>query len=83
MHGRPILRPSIVHFLIVVCEGPCRVLRHYKTVNIGEPMQTKNIAVVGCGFYAENHLHAWKDLGLKGASLAAVCDLCGIGEASE
>lgn len=38
-------------------------------------MQTTNIAVVGCGFYAQNHLHAWKDLELKGASLVAVCDL--------
>ena len=20
------------------------------------------VAVIGCGFYAQNHLHAWKDL---------------------
>ena len=33
------------------------------------------VAVIGCGFYAQNHLHAWKDLEKKGASLVAVCDL--------
>jgi len=25
------------------------------------------VAVIGCGFYAQNHLHAWKDLAKKGA----------------
>ena len=33
------------------------------------------VAVIGCGFYAQNHLHAWKDLAKKGAVLVAVCDL--------
>ncbi len=33
------------------------------------------IGVVGCGFYAANHLHAWSDLRPDGAELAAVCDL--------
>ncbi len=33
------------------------------------------VAVVGCGFYGQNHLHAWKDLARAGAKLAAVCDL--------
>jgi predicted dehydrogenase len=33
------------------------------------------VAVIGCGFYAQNHLHAWKDLAKKGAALVAVCDL--------
>jgi predicted dehydrogenase len=31
------------------------------------------IALVGCGFFAGNHLHAWREL--DGAALAAVCDL--------
>jgi len=31
-------------------------------------------AVVGCGFFARNHLHAWRDLAPEGAALAAVCD---------
>ncbi|WP_027168513.1 Gfo/Idh/MocA family oxidoreductase [Mesorhizobium sp. WSM3224] len=33
------------------------------------------IGVIGCGFYAQNHLHAWKDLANEGAMLAAVCDV--------
>lgn len=33
------------------------------------------IAVLGCGFYAQNHLHAWADLSAAGAELVAVCDL--------
>ena len=33
------------------------------------------IGVIGCGFYAQNHLHAWKELASQGAVLAAVCDV--------
>jgi len=33
------------------------------------------IGVVGCGFFARNHLHSWKDLAPAGADLVAVCDL--------
>jgi predicted dehydrogenase len=33
------------------------------------------IGVIGCGFYAQNHLHAWKELATDGAVLAAVCDV--------
>jgi predicted dehydrogenase len=33
------------------------------------------IGLVGCGFFALNHLHAWKDLAAEGAVLAAVCDV--------
>ena len=33
------------------------------------------IGVIGCGFYAQNHLHAWKELAPDGAVLAAVCDV--------
>ena len=28
--------------------------------------------LIGCGFYAKNHLHAWRDLGSD--ELVAVCD---------
>ena len=33
------------------------------------------VAMIGCGFYAQNHLHAWSDLRDQGAELVAVCDL--------
>ena len=33
------------------------------------------IGLIGCGFFAQNHLHAWKDLAPEGADLVAVCDL--------
>lgn len=33
------------------------------------------VAVVGCGFFAQNHLHAWQDLAKKGVELVAVCDV--------
>ena len=33
------------------------------------------VGVIGCGFYAQNHLHAWSDLRSEGAELVAVCDL--------
>jgi predicted dehydrogenase len=32
------------------------------------------IGLIGCGFYAQNHLNAWKDLHPEGAELVAVCD---------
>ena len=32
------------------------------------------IGVIGCGFYAPNHLNAWAALAAEGATLAAVCD---------
>ncbi len=32
------------------------------------------IAVIGCGFFAQNHLQGWKELRGEGAELAAVCD---------
>ena len=40
----------------------------------GEPAMTTRIGVIGCGFYAPNHLNAWAALGAEGAELAAVCD---------
>ena len=33
------------------------------------------LAVVGCGFFAQNHLHAWTDLRSKGVEIVAVCDV--------
>ena len=36
--------------------------------------KTVAVGMVGCGFYAQNHLHAWSDLGAEGAVLSAVCD---------
>jgi predicted dehydrogenase len=33
------------------------------------------VGLVGCGFFARNHLHAWKDLAAAGADLVAVCDV--------
>ena len=33
-----------------------------------------HIAVIGCGFYAQNHLNAWRDLAGSGALITAVCD---------
>lgn len=37
--------------------------------------RTVRIGVIGCGFYAQNHLNSWRDLAAEGASLAAVCDV--------
>lgn len=37
--------------------------------------KTIRIGLIGCGFYAQNHLHAWRDLRQEGAELVAVCDL--------
>ena len=33
------------------------------------------IGMIGCGFYAQNHLHAWRELHTLGTELVAVCDL--------
>lgn len=32
-------------------------------------------ALIGCGFFAQNHLHAWRDLRAEGVELVAVCDV--------
>lgn len=32
-------------------------------------------ALIGCGFFAQNHLHAWRDLRAEGVELVAVCDI--------
>ena len=36
--------------------------------------KSTNVGLIGCGFYAQNHLHAWRDLAHQGAELVAVCD---------
>jgi predicted dehydrogenase len=33
------------------------------------------LGVVGCGFIAQNHLHAWTDLKPRGVEITAVCDV--------
>ena len=33
------------------------------------------LGLIGCGFFAQNHLHAWTDLGFEGVDLVAVCDI--------
>lgn len=38
-------------------------------------MERTRVAVVGCGFFARNHLHAWKDLSARGVEVQAVCDV--------
>ncbi len=35
--------------------------------------KTKDGALIGCGFFAENHMHAWS--ALDGAQIVALCDL--------
>lgn len=37
--------------------------------------KTVRIGLIGCGFYAQNHLNAWQDLRAEGAKLVAVCDV--------
>lgn len=32
------------------------------------------VGIIGCGFYAQNHLSAWRDLSASGAELCAACD---------
>jgi predicted dehydrogenase len=33
------------------------------------------VGVIGCGFFARNHLNSWRDLSASGADLVAVCDI--------
>ncbi len=39
------------------------------------PDDQMRVAVLGCGFYAQNHLNAWRDLASDGVTIAAVCDM--------
>jgi len=38
-------------------------------------MTATAIGLIGCGFFARNHLQSWRDLAGEGAALAAVCDI--------
>ena len=38
-------------------------------------MPRTSVAVIGCGFFAQNHLNSWTDLSAKGAEIVAVCDI--------
>ena len=40
------------------------------------PGETR-VGVIGCGFFAQNHLNSWRDLSAEGADLVAVCDVDG------
>jgi hypothetical protein len=33
------------------------------------------VGLIGCGFFAQNHLHAWSSLRGEGARIVAVCDI--------
>ena len=33
------------------------------------------VGVIGCGFFAQNHLNGWRDLAADGVEIAAVCDI--------
>lgn len=33
------------------------------------------LGLIGCGFFAQNHLHAWRDLESQGIDIVAVCDV--------
>lgn len=37
--------------------------------------KTVRVGVIGCGFYAQNHLQSWRELAAEGAALSAVCDI--------
>ena len=32
------------------------------------------LGLVGCGFFARNHLNAWRDLRAQGVEIVALCD---------
>ena len=38
-------------------------------------MERTSLAVIGCGFFAQNHLNSWRDLSAKGVDIVAVCDI--------
>jgi predicted dehydrogenase len=38
-------------------------------------MERTALGVIGCGFFAQNHLHAWTDLASQGVEVVAVCDV--------
>ena len=36
-------------------------------------MLTMKVVLIGCGFFAQNQLHAWHDI--EGADVVAICDI--------
>lgn len=36
--------------------------------------QRTKLGIIGCGFFAQNHLHSWQQLGGQGVEIVAVCD---------
>jgi predicted dehydrogenase len=38
-------------------------------------MERTSLAIIGCGFFAQNHLNSWQDLASKGVDIVAVCDV--------
>jgi len=36
--------------------------------------EVKRVGVLGCGFFAQNHLNAWRDLASRDVEIVAVCD---------
>jgi predicted dehydrogenase len=41
----------------------------------GRMVEKLAVGLIGCGFFAQNHLHSWTDLAPEGADLVAVCDI--------
>ncbi len=37
-------------------------------------MRTTRLGIIGCGFFAQNHLHSWRSLADQGVEIVAVCD---------
>ena len=71
--------PRVIRFdLIMQHDINAFILSYNRKVLMLSTINVENktrIGVVGCGFYAQNHLNAWMDLDPMGASLVAVCDL--------
>ena len=40
-----------------------------------ERKKSIRVGLIGCGFYAQNHLNAWKHMKARGVELVSVCDL--------
>ena len=41
----------------------------------GKGMEELRGALIGAGFFARNHMQAWRDLAAQGARIVGVCDL--------
>ena len=58
-------------------QSDSRIMRpDANALGMGSDMADRiGVAVVGCGFFAQNHLNAWRDLTKEGVDLIAVCDI--------